>query len=153
MRLKCDAFNGVKRFLDNDHSIENVIVSNVKCRLIKYVISGKKYVCLTSLPSSNKEIKDLYAMRWKVEQHFKRLKSYLHVDNTQTKTTKTLFQDLEIRIFLDTLSFYLFLTNTRKSQVVKLESIFNFLLKLDLLAFSRRSLFYRSNHDRFLQFR
>lgn len=148
MRLKCDAFKGVKQFLNNNKLTKNVMVSSVKCRLVKYTISGKKYVCLTSLSSNNKEIKDLYAMRWKVEQHFKRLKSYLHLDKTQSKTTKTLFQDFEIRIFLDTLSFYLFPSNNRQSQVVKLESIFDFLIKFNFVAITTQSLFYRSNRHR-----
>ena len=46
----------------------------------------------------------LYKMRWKVEEHFKRLKTYLNADKSRCRTVKTFYQDIEMRVFLDTLS-------------------------------------------------
>lgn len=104
IRLKCDAFRGVKEFTKSSKKTLIVCIAGYCCQLVKYVIDGKDYVCLTSLSGDSQDMQGLYKMRWKVEEHFKRLKTYLRADKTRCKTIKTFYQDIEMRVFLDTLS-------------------------------------------------
>lgn len=104
IRLKCDAFRGVRQFTDSTKLYLDVSVAGYSCRLVKYIIDGAKYVCITSLSGDSQQVQDLYKLRWKVEEHFKRLKTYLKVDRIRSKTVKTFYQDIEMRVFLDTLS-------------------------------------------------
>jgi hypothetical protein len=104
MRLKCDAFKDAKRFFNSSSNMQPVMCSDVECRLIKYYIDGKKYMCLTSLHRDVTYIRSLYKERWRVEEHYKRLKSHLHLDHVVSHTLHTLFQDMELRVLLDTIS-------------------------------------------------
>jgi hypothetical protein len=104
MRLKCDAFAAAKRFFNCTLNVQPILIQSRPCRLVKYTIDGSKYMCLTSLADDPSAIRKRYAERWRVEEHFKRLKSHLHLDHVNAQSMHSLFQDMEIRVLLDTLS-------------------------------------------------
>ena len=104
MRLKCDAFKGVKTFLNSAHTTAKVWHPQRRLNLLKYTIDGKKYVCLSSLDIDGTEVKALYHKRWKVEDHFKRMKSYLNIEYIRSYTPSMYCQEIELRVLLDALS-------------------------------------------------
>lgn len=129
MRLKIDAFRSVRPFMNSRLTKASVPFGDKdKVYLNKYTLDGKKYVCLTSTDLSSREVRDLYKKRWRVEEHFKRLKSHLHMDRSKSLTPKTLFLDFEITIFLDALSITIGDREggkrKRRSQVLVLASMF-----------------------------
>ncbi|CAN0524881.1 unnamed protein product [Laminaria digitata] len=72
---------------------------------MKYFINGKPYVCLTNDPSlSRRDIKAMYASRWRVEESFKRLKSNLNLEKAHAKTPALYIQEVEARVLLDTIT-------------------------------------------------
>lgn len=123
-RLKCDAFRGVKEFTKSSKKTLIVCIAGYCCQLVKYVIDGRDYVCLTSLSGDSQDMQGLYKMRWKVEEHFKRLKTYLNADKTRCRTVKTFYQDIEMRVFLDTLSLRISPAVQCKSNVQCLDTLF-----------------------------
>ncbi|CAN0393753.1 unnamed protein product, partial [Ectocarpus sp. 13 AM-2016] len=77
----------------------------IEARLLKYFIDGKTYVCLTNDPSlSRRDIKTMYASRWRVEESFKRLKSNLKLEKAHAKTPALYIQEVEARVLLDTIT-------------------------------------------------
>ncbi|CAN0524942.1 unnamed protein product [Laminaria digitata] len=72
---------------------------------MKYFINGKPYVCLTNDPSlSRRDIKAMYASRWRVEESFKQLKSNLNLEKAHAKIPALYIQEVEARVLLDTIT-------------------------------------------------
>jgi len=111
-RLKKTAFKGAATFWNSSKTRAVVPVSNQdgSCTLVllvKYFIEGKKYMNLVNFQASTSEIKELYALRWRVETSFKRLKSYLNLEDSHSMCPSLYVQEIEARILLDTLTMQL----------------------------------------------
>jgi len=109
-RLKRTANSTVSKFYrSNKSNLLTYIKYNSKfvpIRYCKYYIDNNTYLVATTVDNhlSNNKIKELYCKRWRVEVAFKRLKSYLHINNIYS-TTETLWkQELQFRILIDTLT-------------------------------------------------
>ncbi|CAM9180797.1 unnamed protein product [Ectocarpus sp. 12 AP-2014] len=102
-RLKIDAFRGTRSFFNSCQTEAKCFILGVGARLIKYFINGKAHVCLTNDPSlSRRDIKAIYASRWRVEESFKRLKSNLRLEKAHARTPDLYIQEVEARVLLDT---------------------------------------------------
>ena len=123
-RLKRDAFKGAKQFFNSRDTSRKVLIGEYPAMLVKYFIDGKKYMCLTSTNVAVNQVKKLYKERWRVEEHFKRLKSYLGIEKIATTSLHSFLQDIDIRLFLDWLTLHCKKTATStKSQVAVLDSL------------------------------
>ncbi|CAM9189095.1 unnamed protein product, partial [Ectocarpus sp. 6 AP-2014] len=104
-RLKINAFKGTRSFFNSWRTEATCLISGVKVRLLKYFINGKTYVCLTNDPSlSRRDVKAMYASRWRVEESFKRLKSNLKLEKAHARTPALYIQEVEARVLLDTIT-------------------------------------------------
>jgi len=104
-RLKINAFKGTRSFFNSWRTEATCLISGVKARLLKYFINGKTYVCLTNDPSlSRRDVKAMYASRWRVEESFKRLKSNLRLEKAHARTPALYIQEVEARVLLDTIT-------------------------------------------------
>ncbi|CAM9104000.1 unnamed protein product, partial [Hapterophycus canaliculatus] len=104
-RLKVDAFRGMRSFFNSSRTEAMCIMLGVKARLLKYFINGKTYVCLTNdMSLSRKDVKAMYATRWRVEESFKRLKSNLKLEKAHARTPALYIQEVEARVLLDTIT-------------------------------------------------
>ena len=104
-RLKIDAFKGTRSFFNSCRTEAACLILGIEARLLKYFIDGKTYVCLTNDPSlSRRDIKTMYASRWRVEESFKRLKSNLKLEKAHAKTPALYIQEVEARVLLDTIT-------------------------------------------------
>lgn len=104
-RLKINAFKGTRSFFNSCHTEATCLILGVRARLLKYFISGKTYVCLTNdLSLSRRDMKAMYASRWRVEESFKRLKSNLKLEKAHAKTPALYIQEVEARVLLDTIT-------------------------------------------------
>jgi hypothetical protein len=104
-RLKIDAFRGTRSFFNSCQTEAKCLILGVEARLIKYFIKGKAYVCLTNDSSlSRRDIKAIYASRWRVEESFKRLKSNLKLEKAHARTPDLYIQEVEARVLLDTIT-------------------------------------------------
>ena len=122
-RLKINAFKGVRSFFNSANMESNCFVSGIRCKVIKYYIEGKRYVCLTNnLETSRREVKNLYASRWRVEESFKRLKSNLKLEKSHARTPDLYIQEIEARILLDTITLRTKLTIKEPSYLYTLDT-------------------------------
>ncbi|CAM9693681.1 unnamed protein product, partial [Pylaiella littoralis] len=81
------------------------LILGIEARLLKYVINVKTYVCLTNDSSlSRRDMKAIYASRWRVEESFKRLKSNLKLEQAHARTPDLYIQEVEARVLLDTIT-------------------------------------------------
>lgn len=78
---------------------------------MKYFLDGKVYVCLTNDPEINRgEVKRVDASRRRIEESFKRLKcnlrlkSNLKLEKAHARTPDLYIQEIEARVFLDTIT-------------------------------------------------
>ena len=105
-RLKCDALKSVKEFFHSSKTFSVISVLHdgefSKAYLYKYFIDGKKYICITNFETSVASVKELYALRWKVETSFRRLKTDLCLESAHSSTKHGFVQELEARILFDT---------------------------------------------------
>ena len=126
IRLKKDAFQGARTFYNSRLTKANVFIGGRAIHLVKYMIDGSKYMCLVSLDKSSKEVRDMYKQRWRVEEHFKRIKSHMHIERNRSLLPKTFFFDVEVAIFLDAVSLCMRgpVSRAPKSQVLILWSLF-----------------------------
>jgi len=122
-RLKINAFKGVRSFFNSPNMESKCFVSGIKCKVVKYFIEGKRYVCLTNkLETTRREIKKIYASRWRVEESFKRLKSNLRLEKSHARTPDLYIQEIEARILLDTLTLRTKLTIKEPSYLYTLDT-------------------------------
>lgn len=104
-RLKINAFKGTRSFFNSWKTEATCLLLGVRARLMKYFINGKTYVCLTNDPSlSRRDVKAIYASRWRVEESFKRLKSNLKLEKAHARTPSLYIQEVEARVLLDTIT-------------------------------------------------
>jgi len=108
MRLKKDANKVVKKFFSSSKThLKSFITFNGKkipIRYTKYFIDNKIYIMGTSiLHLSPQKIKKMYKLRWRVEIHFKRLKSYNNINKIYATTEKLWIQEMQARILFDTI--------------------------------------------------
>ncbi len=70
----------------------------ITTRLIKYIIKGETYVCLTTLTDQVKYpvtcFCDLYHSRWGIEELYKVSKSFIDVEDFHSQTERTVKQEL-----------------------------------------------------------
>ncbi|CAM9522132.1 unnamed protein product, partial [Laminaria digitata] len=104
-RLKIDAFRGTRSLFNSCQTEAKCLIFGVEARLFKYFINGKTCVCLTNNSSlSRRDVKALYASRWRVEESFKRLKSNLKLEKAHARTPDLYIQEVEARVLLDTIT-------------------------------------------------
>lgn len=127
IRLKKDAFRGARAFYNSRLTKTSILAGGRVVHLVKYMIDGSKYMCLTSLDQSSKEVRDIYKRRWRVEEHFKRIKSHMHIERNRSLLPRTFLIDVEIAVFLDAVSLCIHPPASRdqKSQVLLLWSLFS----------------------------
>ncbi|CAM9400583.1 unnamed protein product, partial [Sphacelaria rigidula] len=104
-RVEINAFRGTRSFFNSWKTEATCLIPGVKARLLKYFINGKTYVCLTDDPSlSRKDVKAMYATRWRVEESFKRLKSNIKLEKAHARTPALYIQEVEATVLLDTIT-------------------------------------------------
>ena len=104
-RVKINAFKGTRSFFNSWKTEATCLILGVRARLMKYFINGKTYVCLTNDPSlSRRDVKAMYASRWRVEESFKRLKSNLKLEKAHARTPALYIQEVEARVLLDSIT-------------------------------------------------
>jgi hypothetical protein len=134
-RLKCDAFKAAKAFFNSSRTFQKAICEGVDDDIFlhKYFIDGHKYMCLTNFASTSKDIKALYALRWRVETSFRRLKTDLNLEVSHSMSPSKYIQELQARVLYDTLSM---LTRdgdaSEKSQKRSKASVDTYLWQLDV---------------------
>jgi len=122
-RLKIDAFKGTRSFFNSCRTEATCLILGVEARLLKYFIDGKTYVCLTNDTSlSRRNIKTMYASRWRVEESFKRLKSNLKLEKAHAKTPDLYIQEVEARVLLDTITLRLQRSTKESSYLYTLDT-------------------------------
>ena len=92
----------------------------LRVRLVRVILStGETEVLMTSLVDReeyrNEEFSELYFMRWGHEEHYKRLKSRIEIENWSGKSVLTAFQDFYAKVFAMNLT--IALTNTAQGIV------------------------------------
>jgi hypothetical protein len=106
-RLKDNSYNFLIDDETNDYTAENVNQSNINLRIITYYVDKKKYILGTTIFDKNiKYFTDLYWKRWGVEIHFRHSKYDLSLKRLESKTEKTLLQDIAIHNFIFIISSY-----------------------------------------------
>lgn len=80
----------------------------LKCRLVKvFLENGEIEILCTSLLNKNKypyqSFKELYKLRWNIEENYKMLKSRAELENFSGKTALAVKQDFHAKIFTMTL--------------------------------------------------
>jgi hypothetical protein len=129
-RLKINAFKGTRSFFNSWRTEATCLISGVKARLLKYFINGKTYVCLTNDPSlSRRDVKDMYASRWRVEESFKRLKSNLKLEKAHARTPALYIQEIEARVLLDTITLRLQRKINESSYIFTLDTYVTHILR------------------------
>jgi hypothetical protein len=108
-RLKRTAFKGANTFWNSNKASVRTRVyhpdgSYTPVLLVKYFIDGKKYMNLVNFEANTNEIRHMYSLRWRVETSFKRLKSYLHLEDSHSMTAELFIQEVQARILLDTVT-------------------------------------------------
>jgi hypothetical protein len=105
-RLKNDAFKAAKAFFFSNRTHEKLLhrqeTATIPVYLYKYFIDGKRYVCATNFESTTARVKALYALRWRVETSFRRLKTDLNAESVHSMTPEGFAQELQARILFDT---------------------------------------------------
>jgi hypothetical protein len=105
-RLRRNAFRGCPRFFTSSIPEKLIFIEGFgMARIVKYRIEGRWYACLTTLPRETHPvdtIKATYGKRWRVEEHFKRLKSHLHLETSHSRSPAMFVQELEMRVLADT---------------------------------------------------
>ena len=140
MRLKKDANSIVHRFYSsNKHCLDSNLICKTTGRLIpirylKYIIDNKKYIVATTLSTlSSKNAMKLYRKRWRVELHFKRLKSQLHINTIYSKTEKLWLQEIQARILYDTICRHTQITISDKITYTNIIHIIKYLISTDFV--------------------
>lgn len=129
-RLKIDAFRGTRSFFNSCRTEAKCLILGVEARLLKYFINGKAYVCLTNDPSlSRRDIKAVYASRWRVEEGFKRLKSNLRLEKAHARTPDLYIQEVEARVLLDTITLRLQKKAGERSYIYTLDTYVTHVLR------------------------
>jgi hypothetical protein len=94
----------------------------IRVRLIKVELEKSTEILATSLIDSQiypaAEFKDLYQLRWPVEEDYKKLKSTLQIENFSGKTVHSVYQDIYAKVLSKNIS--LALMNPLISVVEKL---------------------------------
>lgn len=92
-----------KRELQLDDSVKKI-----KCRLLKIELdNGNTEILCTSLLDQElylyEEFKELYHLRWNVEEVYKLLKSRVEIEQFTGRTSRSIYQDFYAKIFMMTL--------------------------------------------------
>lgn len=108
-RLKRTAFSAASSFWNSSKTrlatrVYHVDGTFTPVLLVKYFIDGKKYMNLINFNAKTDEVRRLYALRWRVETSFKRLKSYLNLEDSHSMSAAMYIQEIQARILLDTVT-------------------------------------------------
>lgn len=117
-----DKWHEVQRFLRSDLESDDLIINlptrerqraedlgikeqRFKCRLVKVLLdSGETEILLTSLTNESRitvaDLKELYGLRWSVEEAFKTFKHKVCLENFSGKSDKAVLQDFYVKIFI-----------------------------------------------------
>jgi hypothetical protein len=82
-----------------------ITADSMKCRLIKIRLeSGETEYLLSSLIDKEgitfEDIKELYSLRWGIEEHYKKMKHKVCIENFSGKTLESVYQDYYAKIFI-----------------------------------------------------
>jgi hypothetical protein len=82
-----------------------ILKKSIKVRLVRVELEdGQTELLLTSLTDerrySNEKIKELYALRWPIEDAYKSLKHKMCLENFSGKSCKAVLQDFYVKIFI-----------------------------------------------------
>jgi hypothetical protein len=123
-RLKSNANTQVKEFIKSGKKqavislvgtegmqqkaqIRNLEIRDMKVRLIRIKTSKGVYVLMTSLTDTQgypaKDFYDLYHLRWRVEEGYKKQKAFLDVENFSGRTVHSIKQDVHASALIQTL--------------------------------------------------
>jgi hypothetical protein len=76
----------------------------MKCRLVKVELESGIEILLTSLTDEKQftiaELKELYSLRWPIEDCFKTFKHKVCIENFSGKSVKAVLQDFYVKIFI-----------------------------------------------------
>jgi hypothetical protein len=76
----------------------------IKCRLVKVELESGPEILLTSLIDEKQftiaDLKELYGLRWSVEDCFKTFKHKVCIENFSGKSVKAVLQDFYVKIFI-----------------------------------------------------
>ena len=76
----------------------------ITCRLVKVVLeSGEEEILLTSLTDTGftiDDMKELYGLRWPVEDLYKTFKHKMCIENFSGKSVKAVLQDFYVKVFI-----------------------------------------------------
>lgn len=81
----------------------------IKLRLVRVDLSSEVEVLITNLMDEERypanEFKDLYHLRWGIEENFKRLKQWVEIENFSGKSALSVKQDFHAKILATNLTF------------------------------------------------
>jgi hypothetical protein len=105
-RLKRNAFGAAQSFFNGPKTSQIVYCEGIvdKIYLHKYFIDGHKYMCVTNFESTGRDIKKLYALRWRVETSFRRLKTDLNLEVSHSMSPGKYIQEIQARVLYDTMT-------------------------------------------------
>lgn len=108
--------NAIKRCQEEDVSTQPI-----RLRLIRVELENEVEVLITNLLDEKDypalEFKGLYHLRWGIEEHFKRLKQWVEIENFSGKSVLSVKQDFYAKILSTNLAFILI--NASQQQVDK----------------------------------
>ena len=90
---------------DRDGAAELGITEvRIKCRLVRIELESGTEILLTSLTDEKEftvaDLKELYGLRWSVEDCFKSFKHKVCIENFSGKSVKSVLQDFYVKIFI-----------------------------------------------------
>ncbi len=93
-------------FADREKAVQlGITAVRFKCRLVSIELEGgETEILLTSIKDEEKittqDLKQLYALRWSVEESYKTFKQKVCIDNFSGKSVKSVLQDFFVKIFI-----------------------------------------------------
>jgi hypothetical protein len=90
---------------DRDKAAELGITEvRMRCRLVRIELENDTEILLTSLINEKEftvaDLKELYGLRWSVEDYFKSFKHKVCIENFSGKSVKAVLQDFYVKIFI-----------------------------------------------------
>jgi hypothetical protein len=123
----------------------HIIEKNNKCliiKIIKYTIDSKNYYLATNIFNKSIEYyKELYHLRWFVEEYFKTCKNNLNLNTIACKDINKCKQEINIQVFLSLLTRYLEII-VSKYKPSKIKELYNINHRNAIYITSRKILLY-----------
>jgi DDE family transposase len=122
LRMRNNSWNAVQRFTAGGKSSDIITLAlpmshrakalelgiseiRFKCRLVRVELdSGETEILLTSLVNEKKfsigDLKELYGLRWSIEESYKAFKHKVCIENFSGKSVKAVLQDFYVKLFI-----------------------------------------------------